>query len=114
MKTIFQITYNSDRMEGRGYTINTNIFFEKYTDAIKFVKSKEYGRKFGIMNLPGSKYNIIEVNKADIIPKIYKSIEDYQKKENIQINDSPEKIKRDKYNNMDKKELIEILMKKSN
>jgi hypothetical protein len=78
MKTVigFQITYNSDKTEGRGSTRLTDIVFENKDDALTFVGSKEYAKKYGVMGSKGSRYDVKEVEL-----NFYSSMSDFNERE---------------------------------
>ena len=70
----YEITKNTDSVEGRGSTVGTNIFFWEHGDALAFVSSDRY-RKFGVMGTTGSTYDIKRHSAK--LPKIYTSLEEY-------------------------------------
>lgn len=60
MNTItgFAVYYNSDGTEGKGPMVFTGLLFSKKSDAIQFVKSKDYAMKWGVMGTPGSEWDV--------------------------------------------------------
>jgi hypothetical protein len=110
---LYQITYNSDSTEGRGRSVELNIYFEEKSDAMTFVKSKFYGRKYGVMGTSGSEYDIRTVSEASLVPNIYNNIAEYEKEVGEGISQTREEVLKTKYNNMSKEELVTALIKKA-
>ncbi len=62
--TLYEITKNSDGIEGKGKTVSTGIAFEHERDAIKFASSEFYA-PFAVMNVVDpkmAKHNIRVIN----------------------------------------------------
>jgi len=53
----WELTYNSDRVEGRGHTESTGIACISKELAIKFAESVEYSKAFGVMGTPGNHHD---------------------------------------------------------
>jgi hypothetical protein len=83
----YEITKNSDSIEGRGVTMTTGIYFWKKSDALAFVESYRYASRFGIMGTRGNEYDIRE--KTTRLPTIYESLEEYD-----EANPDPETLKK--------------------
>jgi len=111
--TLYQITYNSDGTEGRGRTIEMNVYFEDKADAITFVKSKYYSRKYGVMGTSGSEYDIKSISEDSLVPNIYKDIYEFEDEVGEKISQTREEILKDKFNRMSKEELVKALLKKA-
>ena len=69
----YEIMYNYDQTEGRGPLITTNICFDSKEEAIKFVKTPEYYKKYGVMGSDTS-YPEHYVKERDLT--IYESIQE--------------------------------------
>lgn len=54
---LYEITYNSDRTEGKGAQISTGFVAPKRI-ALEIVGSKTYAAKFGTMGCPGGQWDI--------------------------------------------------------
>tara|TARA_R110002096_G_scaffold118120_2_gene255849 strand:+ start:590 stop:913 length:324 start_codon:yes stop_codon:yes gene_type:complete len=68
----FSILKNSDTTEGRGPMHQTGIGFTSEADALAFVKSEIYAKKFGVQGMPGSDYCVDEVTLF-----VYKNLDEY-------------------------------------
>lgn len=68
----YKITYNSDKIEGKGSIVDTNFGFSSYKEAAKFLNSSEYAEKYGVMGLPG---NPLQLTQETIT--IFDSNEEY-------------------------------------
>jgi len=109
---LFQITYNSDDIEGRGREMLLNIYFEEEAEAMKFITSKYYSEKYGVMGSQGSKYDIKTVATQSLVPNIYKNINDFENKTDIVINMTEKEKKINNIKNMSREELIEMAISK--
>ena len=60
MQTIifYEVTQNSDRTEGKGFSAPTGLGFSTQQEAVAYAESADYAAKFGIMGCPGSKYDV--------------------------------------------------------
>ncbi len=54
----FRVTANRDATEGRGAIFDTPFAFWSRSEALKFVKSKYYAHKYGVMGYEGGEYDI--------------------------------------------------------
>jgi len=70
----YVVTENTDKTEGRGISIPTNIAFKNCKDALMFVASDRY-KKFAVMGCVGKQYADHYVNNVNVI--VYDNIEDY-------------------------------------
>ena len=61
--TYYEVTYNSDQTEGKGFTKNTGIAFSTEEQAIAFVESEHY-RDYAVMGVTPkkgySKFNTVQ------------------------------------------------------
>jgi hypothetical protein len=110
---LYQITYNSDGTEGRGKTVRMNIYFEDKADALIFVKSKYYSRKYGVMGTPGCEYDIKSVSEESLVPNIYKNVYEFEDEAGERISQTREEVLKEKFNKMSKEELVKALLKKA-
>lgn len=60
-ETFFAVMYNTDQTEGRGSSIFTGIGFRKKSDAIAFVRSAHYAKRYGVMGTVGDEFNVKEM-----------------------------------------------------
>jgi hypothetical protein len=76
MKTIryFEVTENTEKMEGRGSTVSTGIAFSMKRDAIDFASSDRY-KKYAVMGVVNPEYAKHDVKEREII--VYDDITDY-------------------------------------
>ena len=58
MKERYRVTYNADLNEGKGKELNTKYSFSTYKEALDYVKSADYAKRFGIMGQAGRPFNI--------------------------------------------------------
>tara|TARA_S200002703_G_scaffold127052_1_gene113653 strand:- start:3120 stop:3443 length:324 start_codon:yes stop_codon:yes gene_type:complete len=70
--TYWQVLKNSDRTEGRGPMLPTDIAFTLQASALEFVKSDHYAKQYGVMGTPGSDYCVKEVTVF-----VYESMDEY-------------------------------------
>lgn len=83
---LYQITYNEeDDNAGAGRSVFMNLYFENKDDAMTFIKSKYYADRYGMQGYRGNDNDIKTVNTEDVLPKIYKSIDDYQEKQEYML-----------------------------
>jgi len=80
MKTIYEITTNSELNDGTGYEIGTGIFFEDYESAISFTQSNHY-KEFAVMGVLNER-NKSYIKKRIVYTKFYEYT-DYKKTEKI-------------------------------
>ena len=74
--TLYSITENMDKTEGRGPKRDTGIYFTRYGDALKFVNSEHY-KKYAVMGVIGS-YSKYDVETKDLY--IYDSFDEFDEK----------------------------------
>lgn len=60
--TFFAVMANVDQTEGRGPMRFTGIGFEHKADALSFVRSQDYAKRWGVMGTPGSDYCVEEMS----------------------------------------------------
>ena len=62
--TFFAIMANYDTTEGRGSMFFTGVGFASKAEAIRFVKSDLFAKKWGVMGTHGSEYDVEEMSVA--------------------------------------------------
>ena len=61
--TFYEVTENTDKVEGKGKTVGTGIYFENKSSAIAFVASPHY-KPYAVMGIPPkpeyAKYDVVK------------------------------------------------------